>query len=156
MKIFILILAAALCSVLPVTATEITNFRSGLVCSDGKDLIGVCHLTEDVYITGQSTCVWNGENKPCTWYGFSFDYKKTKPGTDVVCEFKTSQNIVDGNPKEILRKGTNSGEYSFKLENVSGHFFNPQYFLFSGYSNISRSLITTETVCSIEGKQIFR
>ena len=133
-----------------------SNFKSGLICSDGKVFIGVCHLTEDIYITGQSVCVWNGEYKPCTWYGFSFDYKKAKPGTEIFCKFTTSQNIANGNPKEILNKSTKSAEFTIKLENESGHFFNPQYFLFPGYfKNLSDSIVTTETICSIEGKQVF-
>jgi len=156
MKILISMFAVMFLSVLRIDAAEISNFKSGLICSDGKEFIGVCHITEDIYITGQSTCVWNRESKPCTWYGFSFDYKKAKPGTEILCKFKLSQNIANGNPDEIISKSTNSGEYKIKLEAESGHFFNPQYFLFNGYyKKLSDSAITTETVCSIEGKQVF-
>jgi hypothetical protein len=155
MKKLLSMLALVFLSVSQINAAEIINFKSGLICSDGKELIGVCHNTEDVYVTGQSMCVWNGESKPCTWYGFSFDYKKAKPGTEILCKFKLSKNIADGNPNEIRSKSTNSGEYKIKLEKESGHFFNPQYFLFTGYSNLSDSVITSETVCSIEGKQVF-
>jgi hypothetical protein len=156
MKILISVMAALLFAAVSSNAAEISNFKSGLVCFDGKDFTSVCHVTEDIYITGQSGCVWNGENKPCTWYGFSFDYKEAKPGTEIICKFTTSQNIANGNPKEILSKSTKSGEYKIPLEKESGHFFNPQYFLFAGYyKNPADSVVTTETVCSTEGKQVF-
>lgn len=155
MKIFISTLMTLFLLVSYIDAAEISNFKFGLICSNGKEFIGVCHITEDIYITGQGTCVFNRENKPCTWYGFSFDYKKAKPGTEILCKYKTSQNIADGNPKEIRNRSTNSGEYTIKLENESGNFFNPQYSLFTGYTNLSDSILATETVCSIDGKQVF-
>jgi hypothetical protein len=156
MKTSILLLIIIFAGAFQANAAEISNFKAGLICSDGKDFIGVCHTTEDIYITGQSTCVFNKEYKPCTWYGFSFDYAKVKPQTELLCKYKTSQNIMDGNPKEIRSDSTNSGEYTIKLEGESGHFFNPQYFLFAGYRKLSDSTITTETVCSIEGKEVFK
>jgi hypothetical protein len=155
MKVLLLVFAVMFFSVFQCDAAEITNFKSGLVCFDGKELTGVCHVTEDIYITGQGTCVYNRERKPCTWYGFSFDYKKAKPGTEILCKYKTSQKIADGNPKEIRNPSTDSGEYTIKLENESGHFFNPQYSLFTGYATLADSILATETVCSIDGKQVF-
>lgn len=143
-------------SFVEICATEVSNFKAGLVCFDGKELLGVCHKTEDIYITGQGTCIWNQENKPCTWYGFSFDYKNAKQGTKILCKYKVSESITEGNFDGVRSENTNDGEFLINLENESGHFFNPQYFLFSGYyTSNQNSVIKTETTCAIDGKQVF-
>src|SRR5260221_8716177 len=153
MKIATWIFAVLFFSVLSINGAEITNFRAGEVCSDGIKLLGVCRVTEDIYVTGQSVCVFNGERRPCTWYGFSFDYVNAKPGTEIICKFSSSLNIANGNPQEIISERTRKGDYQIVLDKEKGHFFNPQYFLFGGYVNRASSLNETETVCSINGKQ---
>lgn len=156
MKSLISTLALFLLLFSQANALEISNFKSGLTCSDGEKPTDVCFETEDVYVTGQGNCVWNGKIKPCTWYGFSFDYKKAEPGTELVCKAIYSKNIVGGNPKEVLNNGAMSEEFKIKLNEESGHYFNPQYYLFSGYaSSIFDSSVRSEISCSFKEKKVF-
>jgi len=63
----------------PASATEVSDFRSGLVCDPGEHG-WICLRTEDIHLTGQGKCVYAKQEMPCTWYGFSFHYSDNKPG----------------------------------------------------------------------------
>ncbi|WP_444957792.1 hypothetical protein [Microbulbifer sp. ZKSA002] len=57
---------------IPIQAIEISNFKSGLMCGINKDDMGwVCFAQEEIKITGQSSCISNGNEFKCTWYGYS-------------------------------------------------------------------------------------
>jgi hypothetical protein len=135
-------------------ALEISNFKSGLACTDGKTFGWICHLSKEIYVTGQSQCEWSGENKPCTWYGFEFSYKNYKLGTDINCEYKSSEPTTEGNFDGVRSEDAKSGKYSFQLEKEEGHFFNPQFTLLAVRDN-DKSVIINNTICKYEDEVIF-
>jgi len=143
---------------------EITNVKSGLICPHKIDEKGaykydayVCFETEDINITGQGRCVFNGETKLCTWYGFEFDYNnKTNAPVPLTCHFTSEGHTVIGNPNEIKESNFSKAQvstYEILLEPGKNHFSNPQYTIFSlakqGTTNV------TNNKCEIEGRHVF-
>ena len=135
-------------------AIEIDNFVSGPVCTDSKTFGWVCHNQQDIYITGQGRCIWNGEDKPCTWYGFEFDYKNNEIGSIIECTYRSSEEISLGNPDEITTEDKKVGTYSFSIKEKEGHYFNPQYSVLATMSK-DKANTSNETTCFSDGKKIF-
>ena len=135
-------------------SAEITNFTSGPSCTDAKNFGWICHHSKEVIVTGQGTCEWNGESKPCTWHGFEFDYKNNEKNTKVECTYKTSHPMSEGNFDGVRNKESDSGEFSFLLNDESGHFYNPQFYILS-IQEKEKSIVRTETNCSINGAPAF-
>lgn len=133
----LIIVIIILLTAVEVSAFEIKNFRSGSACTDTKTFGWICHNTKDIYITGQSKCVWNSDTEPCTWFGYEFDYSDNKEGVMVDCEYERSESGSDGNPREIVAEDSKSGSYSFELKEESGRYYNPQYVLLSTQSKKS-------------------
>jgi len=148
-SLFILLLC---CS--NVYATEITNFKSGLVCQGLKGEDSICHETTNIYITGQGKCVWGGERKSCTWYGFEFDYFNNTNEAILNCKYMDSQAALTGNTKEVEKTESSVGEFSIKLSGKQGHYYHPQYFLMTTLRK-ERALLKSNTVCSVDGRVLF-
>ena len=135
-------------------AVEISEFKAGYACTDGKTFGWICHEVQDIYITGQSICSFNGEDIPCTWHGFSFNYRDNKEGDVISCEYNQSLYTNHGNPEQIISKNTNSGSFKFELEDEEGHFFNPQYIGLKTAA-FDESIHSNYTVCKSQGKILF-
>ena len=135
---------------------QITNLRVGLVCPHSHSERGsICFDATQVPITGQGTCVYAGQEYPCTWYGFEFDYTGARPGDELACVITSSSPVSYGNPIGPGEQNVARAEYRLPLENSAGHFYNPQYTL-SGPHAPNISSVTNETVCSFGGREMFR
>ena len=145
------------------SAIEVQNFRAGLVCEARLDIEGsdvglpvgwICFETEAIYMTGQGRCVYDRQEKHCSWYGFEFDYKGATEGDEIQCRSTSTLPTDIGNPSAEKAEDTTTYEYSLVLPAGDGHFYNPQYSVFSpGGVELAD---TDETVCSFEGKELFR
>ncbi len=145
----------------PGDASEISNFRSGIACP-AQQTIGqpspvsrICFDTNVVQITGQSTCTYNNQQLPCTWYGFEFDYADFPENAELSCKLTSNRMGDFGNPDGISQKNSAAYEYAISVPAGNGHFFNPQYSVFT-YSNSEESIIEETTSCSLEGEELFR
>lgn len=136
----------------PASATEVSDFRSGLICDPGQHG-WICLRTEDVHLTGQGRCVYAKQEMPCTWYGFSFKYSGNKPGTLLECSYRSTVPSALGNPQEVLTEDDTEGSYSLPLEGTKGTFYNPQYTVF-GIRGPGQAVDTITTRCSIEGREV--
>lgn len=143
---------------------EITNVKSGLICPHKIDENGaykddayVCFETEDIDITGQGRCVFNGVIKLCTWYGYEFDYNnKTNTPVPLTCHFTSDRHTVLGNPNGIQDSDFSKAKvstYEILLEPGKSHFSNPQYTLLSLAEQGTTSV--TNNKCEIEGQHVF-
>jgi hypothetical protein len=155
----LLFLALALVASQPSQAVEITNFRSGLACTrTTQSTVGgtgwICQPTEDVLITDQGTCVYNGGKIACTWVGFEFDYHGAGKETKLKCISKTSSPTDRGNPKSILAKDATSEKFELTLPQGDGHIFNPQYFTYTPRT-IDHALVVDRGSCKAENKIVF-
>ena len=135
---------------------EITDFRSGLVCHSHPEYDGgwICHVTEDIYMTGTGQCVYDGRNIPCTWYGFEFSYKNAPDGMRLSCQSKWSQPGNFGNPDGEIETAVKIQSYQLELTQGNGRFYNPQY---SGLSadSMTGEVIVDETSCSYQDNEVF-
>ena len=142
----------------PSSAIDISNFKSGLACTHTKltdEGSGwICQPTEDVLVTDQGSCVFNGVTKPCTWIGFEFDYKNAKKDTKLQCVVESSEPTDHGNPGELISNDATSQNYELPLDGESGHFFNPQYFIFNVRSK-SNALLVNKGSCKEDGIIVF-
>ena len=138
----------------PSPALEISNFRSGLACTHTRradDSVGwICQPTQDVLVTDQGSCVFNGVTKHCTWIGFEFDYKSANKHTKLQCVEDDSQPSDLGNPGELLEKHASTQRFALQLDGESGHFFNPQYFVFTTRPK-NGALLIVKGSCAVDG-----
>jgi hypothetical protein len=155
MRLLALILAVITA---PVSAVEISNFRSGLSCHgaspDGRSG-WICQPTERVLVTDQGMCRYNREDHPCTWVGFEFEFQRAKPGTELRCTVTQSAPGEFGNPEGKSAEPTTEQEFALPLESAEGRFFNPQYFLYAARP-AGNNTLDVEGRCSFEGEDLFR
>jgi hypothetical protein len=136
---------------------EIDDFKSGLMCGINKNDMGrVCFEREEILITGQSSCASLGKEYKCTWYGYSFKYKKAKVGQEISCIFTFSEPVAPRrlNSREMVKKRVNKG--SFKLNKESGYFVNPQYDIYGVSPNQMEYRRTQDVICSSEGVELYK
>jgi len=165
MKCAQLLSALALTTVLttvPCYAVEIQNFRSGLLCDVDEEFpIGkvpirwICVETETIYITGQGRCTYDGRKEKCTWYGFEFDYSDAGEEDEITCASASSLPANIGTPTGVEENDVTAHEWSFTLPPGNGHYFNPQYSV-AAASLDQQTSNDTETLCSVNGKELFR
>ncbi len=130
-------------------ALEIDNFKSGLVCSDANPTHGadgwVCHQTQDILVTDQGRCVYDGVARRCTWFGFEFDYTASERGTKLQCVVETSQPMSPGNPSKVLARNVTTQSHEIELEGTSGNFANPMYYVFAVRPPATSKVVETFT-----------
>ncbi len=152
------LLVLAILASQPSQAVDITNFRSGLACTNTRltdDGTGwICQPTEDVLVTDQGTCVFNGAQEKCTWVGFEFDYSNAIEGEKLQCVSEASLPMEIGNPRERIAVDATSHDYELELGSKTGHFFNPQYFIFAARKPGNSTIVEQER-CSSAGKVLF-
>ncbi|MGH7563823.1 MAG: hypothetical protein ACREK5_05320 [Gemmatimonadota bacterium] len=119
---------------------RIWNLVTGPVCRD-QDLVDerreqgqppsdrICQGT-DVPIRGRDGCIWSGEHRRCTWYGFEFDYENADPDEPLLCEWTRSRPGTEGNREGVRSEGLATDTFEVELEQESGRFFSPGYDLF--------------------------
>lgn len=146
----------------PCYAIDIQNLRSGLLCDiDAKLPVGdvsvswICVETETIYVTGQGQCTYDGRKKKCTWYGFEFDYSDAGEGDKITCVSGSSLPVNIGTPRGVEEKDVTAHEWSFTVPPGNGHYFNPQYSV-SNASPDQQTVNDTETLCSVDGKELYR
>ncbi len=156
-----LVLTTAL-TIAPCYAVEIQNFRSGLLCEmDQESAVGdvsiswICLETETIYITGQGQCTYDGQAKKCTWYGYEFDYSNASEEDEITCVSTSSLPVNIGTPKGVDAEEVTVYEWSYTLPPGNGHHFNPQYSVAAAHLD-RQSVNDEETVCSVDGKELYR
>jgi len=119
---------------------RIRNLATGPVCREA-DLVDerrakgqppsdrICQ-GNDVPIQGKDGCIWSGEHKRCTWYGFEFDYENADPGVPLVCVWTRSRPGREGDAAGVRSEGLSTGTTEVALEGESGHYFSPGYDLY--------------------------
>jgi hypothetical protein len=138
------------------SALEISDFKSGLMCGINKDDMGwVCFDQREIQITGQSSCVSQGKQFKCTWYGHSFTYSNAKQNQVIDCTFSHSEptHTVDLNSSSDEK--TRTSEFSFSLDEGSGYFINPQYSALSLSENEKPLKIEQNVKCHIDGELLY-
>lgn len=149
-------------TIAPCCAVEIQNFRSGLLCDiDEESTTGnvpiswICLETEIIYITGQGQCTYDGRKEKCTWYGYEFDYTNASEEDEITCVSTSSVPVNIGTPKGVDAEDVTVYERSYTLPPGNGHHFNPQYSV-AVASLDQPSSHDDETVCSVDGKELYR
>ena len=145
-------LALAFLASSPASATQVADVKAGLVCDPGKNG-WICIQTEDIHLTGQGRCIFNKQELPCTWYGFSFQYWDNKPGTQLVCNYKTALPSTMGDPIRAVEGEATEGTFSLPLEGTHGKFYNPQYSIYTLRSR-GTPIDSISTRCSIDGREV--
>ena len=147
-------------SCLPAAAIELSNFKSGLACTntrlpEGDPQGWICHSTVKVFVTDQGVCKYNGEKEVCTWVGFEFDYRNAEKDQKLQCRTTSSQPSDSGNPREVVAEGVTSEDWELPLAPGAGHFFNPQYMFFNTRAPGRSDPHVQVTTCSASGKVLF-
>lgn len=139
-----------------VSGLDISDFKSGHMCGINKDDMGwVCFESEDIYVTGQSSCQSQSEVVKCTWYGFSFEYSNAKVGQEITCHYTKSKPVYDVSLSSSSDEPSSASSYTFKLAESEGYFVNPQYSVLVTSDNNQELRLTTTAECFSEGKSLF-
>jgi len=128
---------------------SLTNVRFGLVCGDTPR---VCEETRTIRITGTSRCVYNRELRPCTWYGYSFDYDLLPGSHTLACRWSSSAPQSPGNPDSLIAQDVTEGTFDLQLPTLRGHFINPQYALL--VPGTKANVVVEHQSCSYNGRQV--
>ena len=146
-----------LCSLsLGLSALEISDFKSGLMCGINKDDMGwVCFEQREIKITGQSSCVSQNNQFKCTWYGYSFNYSNAQQGQVIDCTYTQSKPTysVDLNSKSDVPVETST--FSFSLSKDNGYFINPQYSALSSSEDEKPLKIEQDVKCYSGGELLY-
>ena len=111
-KLALLILSAATlagCASRPSGPFTITNLKYGTVC--GTAYQDVCTQTADIALDGKGFCIYDHQDVPCTWYGFSFDYDTRFDGIVLDCDAATDYKHDFGNPQGIVQRNATDRRY---------------------------------------------
>lgn len=158
MRAFCLIALAACASVAKADPVEVSNFRSGLACTNSAAVDGepgwICQPTELILITDQGKCVYDHQEKPCTWMGFEFDYRASAKGAKLQCTSTNSQPVSEGNYEGVRSEDSTQDSYEIELPEKEGHFINLQYFIFN-VSYPEDEDVVVNTTCASDGHKVF-
>jgi len=144
---------------------RIWNFVSGPVCPDA-DLADerrqrgqppsdrICQ-GNDVPIQGKDGCIWSGEHKRCTWYGFEFDYENADPDIPLVCVWTRSRPGREGDAAGVRSEGLPTGTTEVALKEESGHYFSPGYDLYQAVT-FPWGIVRLGYDCSYKGAPAFQ
>lgn len=134
------------------SAVEIENFKFGVVCTDDRTFAWVCFETDEIQISGQGRCIYDGEELPCTWYGYQFDYSGAESGAILQCEISINAPTTLGNPAGVVSVDATSFAFEIELNEGEGHIYEGQYSIFS----VNAAPREDVTVCTHQGKEVFR
>lgn len=142
------------------SSIRIWNFVSGEVCrGEGDAEVGqtpsdrVC-ASQTVPIRGRDICIWAGEERRCTWFGFEFDYENADPHEPITCVWTRSRPVDEGNWEEVRNRGITTDTVQVKLQDVSGHHFEPGYNLFGAVPD-PWVVVTMYYDCTYRGETVF-
>lgn len=132
-----------------------SNVAYGLVCGIESNK-RVCFQTTDIQLTGEGSCVYNGQVKSCTWYGYSFDYELSSGIVQIDCDWESSVSGELGNPEKVKAKNVSSDNYTIELNSSNHHFSNPQYSVVDPDNSKGKKIEDISESCSYHGTPIFR
>ena len=133
----------------PSGALTISNLRYGPLC-DGPYWQVCGQSTSDIAVDGKGSCLYDHQQRPCTWYGFSFDYTPVGSGASLDCEVVSDRKHDEGNPDGVKARGVTTSSYHIDLSGTTGHHVQAQY---QGYVKFDGVQTLTET-CSYQGRKM--
>lgn len=140
---------------------EISNLVSGSICryeeetgarSSEIDIHANGSICEavDIEVRGKGRCVYAGEEKPCTWYGFEFDYDNKDPNEPITCIWRRSQPTDMGDIERVEKRSAVADTFDLALEGASGHYRHPMYNLYAAPP--APLTIDDEMTCTYRGE----
>lgn len=139
---------------------EVSGLRSGPVCNAGAGKVGrapsdsICP-SRSVLMRGKDTCVFDGNEIPCTWWGFEFDYRNAVVGVPLVCVWVRSLPGTEGNYEGVRSSNATTDTIAIHFPADSGHLFHPG---FDGIPpQLPPTLIPVHVTfdCSYQGRPVF-
>lgn len=126
----------------PSTIT-LDSAASGVICADADGKKSICEPAIKVVITGEDTCNWpEGQQNPCTNFGYELMYSDATPGTSLQCE------ITRYDP----RSGERKDSYERAIDSASGRI---AFLTFRTYAPVQERLLFSEVHhCSYLGEPV--
>ncbi len=138
---------------------RLSNLSSGRLCDeDGGGAIDVhgegtfCDPSGDVEIRGEGRCVYAGEERPCTWFGFEFDYENKDPREPITCVWTRSRAADEGDPEEVRKRSATADTFDLAIEDASGHYYHPVYQIYG--VTPSRVVVDMEYHCAYREEEV--
>jgi len=118
---------------------SISGARSGELCRDTDGNLDVCTAVMRIVVQGDEVCDGgDGNQYPCTRYGYRFDYAGATPGQTIQCSARR---------QDAFR--TQNMTYTLNLDAAEGTIFYPTW---SGAMSVDRETLISEVhECSYDG-----
>jgi len=136
-------------------AFVVKKFERGPLCRVGDAKFRVCANAEEVQITGDSECTYDGKVERCTWYGFSFEYEPRVVETRLSCSWSSSEGARPGNPVGASANVVNEGQYELVLRPGTTRFINPQYAVLPRSAELVARSMKFDQRCTHRGQTVF-
>lgn len=139
---------------------EVTGFRSGPVCGAGAGEVGrapsdsICP-SRSVLMRGKDTCVYDGAEVPCTWWGFEFDYRHAVPNLPMVCIWERSVPSDEGNYAGVRSRNISVDTIAIHFPADSGHLFHPGFDTVPRDLNVRWAEVRLTIGCSYRTQRLF-
>lgn len=140
---------------MPPGGLELSNFRSGRVCTRPDGTQEVCEDLVDLVIDGSDRCSFDGKTVRCNWFGWEFDYEGADPAIPIQCDWERSMPADEGNRDGIRARNTTSGTSELLLPATSGHFISPGFQNHSPAAGRARAVVFVSFDCSYAGAPLF-
>ncbi len=133
---------------------ELYNSKSGVVCLENDAPSYVCTEAYTIKIVGADMCEWSDDiDYPCTWYGYQFDLAHVDVDTLVVCDVTNSIRTTFG-PKTDRVTGSNTAQYTIRLEAGQDSLFHPAYHTYAPVE--TETAVTSIHACSVDDVPLYR
>lgn len=144
---------------------RVSNFVSGPICryDEGSEeprrdidvhATGEVCEAKDVEIRGEGRCVYAGEEKDCTWFGFSFDYENKDPDDPITCIWTRSDPANEGDIEEVRKTNAVADTLDLQMgDAASGHYYHPMYQLYAAPP--VPMIVTMDYTCTYRDAPLF-
>lgn len=142
---------------------RVSNLVFGPICDPGEggagEAIGVDGAGEicegsKIAVRGRGRCVFAGEEKPCTWFGFEFDYANKDPDEPITCTWTRSAPVNDGNVEEVVKRRTTTNTVTLDTgPETSGRHRHTMYQVYAPFP-APWYIVRMDIRCTYRGKQV--
>lgn len=169
------VLVPALATILPTAALRaappqeasgglrVSNVVAGTICLPGegsaREAVGVDgagEICEDsqIRIRGFGRCVFDGDERPCTWFGFAFDYEHKDPDEPITCVWTRPRPMNEGNPDEVVERMATTGTFTLDTGSAtSGRYRHAMYQVYQPFP-AAWLAVPMDVRCTYRGEQV--
>ena len=132
---------------------EISDFRQGLIEFDSDRQPRIYQEGNSFPFKENGTCIADGKEYSCMWYGIEFAFKSPDEITIFNCVTTASGATTFVNPRETVARTAQANRWSFSIRGYSGRYVRPGYTIGPLLGNYAYQ---TGTICFVKDREVLR